>query len=114
MKNRSKYNVSLHELANTPVVSESQAKALKYMLADVPIMGDMIRAGDSYRAMSDYLRNRGMSWGDVKYPGILRGAGVTSGVSSPMMSASFHYLYGPPSRNYVTGKAPKRPPIGYL
>lgn len=114
MKNRSKYNVSLHELANTPIVTDAQSRALKYLFADIPIMGDMIRAGDSYRSMSDYLRNRGMSWGDVKYPGIQRGAGVTSGVVSPAMSASFHYLYGSPSRNYVAGKAPKRPPIGYL
>lgn len=114
MKNRSKYNVSLHDLANTTIVSEGQAKALKYLLADVPIMGDMIRSADSYRAMTDYLKNRNMSWDDVRYPGIQRGAGVTSGVSSPLMSASFAYLYGSPSRNYVTGKAPKRPPIGYL
>lgn len=106
MKNRSKYNFT--------IASEAQSNALKYILADVPIMGDMIRAGDSYRAMSDYLRNRGLSWGDVKYPGIQRGAGLTSGISSPMMSASFAYLYGSPSRNYVAGKTPKRPPIGYL
>lgn len=98
---------------NPTIVSPAQSNAMKYALADAPILGDMIRSGDSYRYMTDYLRNRNMSWADVKYPGIQRGAGLTSGISSPFMSASFHYLYGNPSKAYILPKNARYPPIGY-
>lgn len=98
---------------NPTVLSQGDSNRAKYMLADVPVLGDMIRAGDSYRAMNDYLRNRGLSWSDVKYPGIERGAGVTSGLVSPAMSTAFHMLYGRNPNLYVKGRNSRYPPVGY-
>lgn len=41
---------------------------IRMFIGGVPVLGDFERAYDNYRYYDDYLRNRGMSWNDVKYP----------------------------------------------
>lgn len=56
-------------------------KKLEYMFGGVDIFGFRpFQAGEQYRYMDDYLRQRGLSWSDVKYPSLARGAGSMSGL----------------------------------
>lgn len=48
----------------------------KYVSADTPI-GYLEKMYENYQAMNDYLDNRGISWSDVKYPALMKGAGQT-------------------------------------
>ncbi|AIY31257.1 hypothetical protein [Camel associated drosmacovirus 2] len=65
-------------------LSESDKKQIEYALSGFPVIGDVIDARDGYNYMSDYLRNTGLTWGDLRYPSRVTGAGgfgraVTSG-----------------------------------
>lgn len=50
-------------------------KQFRYATADIPILGDINKAIDSLNYANDYLANRGISWDDVKYPTMMKGAG---------------------------------------
>lgn len=50
---------------------------VRMLIGGVPVLGDFERSYDNYRYYDDYLRNRGMSWSDVKYPTRLN-AGLSS------------------------------------
>ena len=64
-----------------------------YVLAGVPIVGDVIRAVNGYRQIEDYLENTGLSWSDIEYPGT--GIAGMSSVGSVMnfVSSNIERLY---------------------
>lgn len=47
---------------------------LRYFLTGVPFIGDVLRTQDDYNYVNDYMKNRGLSWSDVRYPSHLSGA----------------------------------------
>ena len=42
-------------------------------IAGLPVIGDLYRSHENMRYMEDYIRNRGLSWDDIKYPTRLQG-----------------------------------------
>lgn len=40
----------------------------QFFASGLPIVGDVLRSYDNYRYYDDYMKNRGLSWSDVKYP----------------------------------------------
>lgn len=50
-------------------------KKFRYATADVPILGDFNRAIDNWNWANDYMKNRNISWDDVKYPTKINGSG---------------------------------------
>lgn len=42
-------------------------------IAGLPVIGDLYRSYENMRYMDDYIRNRGLSWDDIKYPTRLQG-----------------------------------------
>lgn len=65
---------------------------LRYLGANMPVVGDIVRAQDNWNYWSDYLENRGMSWSDVLYPSRLSGAGSGYGAVS-FVSSNIERLY---------------------
>lgn len=45
----------------------------RWQMSQTPIVGDFMRAMDQQKYWNDYLRNRGMTWKNVKYPALLGG-----------------------------------------
>lgn len=68
----------------------------RYMLqttvAGLPVIGDIYRSYDNMRYMEDYIRNRGLSWDDIKYPTRTQGM---QGVGSTLnyLSKNIYRLY---------------------
>lgn len=66
----------------------------RYELSKAPVIGDFYRALDQKKYYSDYLRNRGMTWNDVKYPALLGGEGaIGAGMSAFRVSRNLFRLY---------------------
>jgi len=42
-------------------------------IAGLPVIGDLYRSYDNMRYMDDYIKNRGLSWDDIKYPTRIQG-----------------------------------------
>lgn len=49
-------------------IADGYTTRFRMLMGGVPLIGDILRAQDNYRYYDDYLRNRGLSWSDVKYP----------------------------------------------
>lgn len=66
---------------------------VKYELADLPVLGWYWRLQDNRRFIEDYLRNRGLTWDDIKYPTRVTGSGgFYSGVHGSMNFISNNVL----------------------
>lgn len=63
-----------------------------YWGSSLPVVGSAFRAVDNYRYITDYMRNSGLDWSDVKYPTRLTGAGSAGGVVS-FVSSNIKNLY---------------------
>lgn len=63
-----------------------------YWASSVPVIGSVFRAIDNHRYITDYMRNTGLSWSDVRYPTRLIGAGSASGAVS-FVSSNIKNLY---------------------
>lgn len=65
----------------------------KYHVSGFPILGDFMRADDYTTYMNRYLKARDLTWADVKYPSLARGAGSSARAVGSMVdtavSASF-------------------------
>lgn len=53
---------------HTNPLSPGMANQVRSILSGVPILGDIQRSIDNYNYYNDYMRNRGLSWADVRYP----------------------------------------------
>lgn len=69
-------------------------KQLRYALSNYPFIGDLLRVYDTNQKTIDYMRNRGISWDDVKYPSLLGGGTYSSIMSLPMDTmSSLEHMY---------------------
>lgn len=65
---------------------------LKSFAGGLPIIGPMLQASDNVRYMDDYLRNRGMTYDQIKYP--MRNAGLQGlGSQVNFVSRNIRKLY---------------------
>lgn len=51
-------------------------------LGGLPVIGAYFTARDKVRYMEDYMRNRGLSWDDIKYPTMTVGYSGVSGLTN--------------------------------
>lgn len=70
---------------------------VRWQMSQVPFVGGFLKAMDQQKFYSDYLRNRGMTWRDVKYPALLGGqtavgAGISAGTDALGMAVSRNIL----------------------
>lgn len=59
----------------------------RYQYSQLPFVGDWMRASDQQKFYNDYLRSRGMTWADVKYPALLGGTSVGGAVTGSANTA---------------------------
>lgn len=60
---------ALDNLGTAMGLSQDDKKEMEFLLSGTPFVGDLLGLRDNYQWMADYLNNRGMTWGDMKYPG---------------------------------------------
>lgn len=65
---------------------------IRYKMSGLPIVKDLMVYEDNMQRMNDYLKNRGLSWEDVKYPSLLSGAGTGGRLAYDMVAISKLYL----------------------
>lgn len=63
----------------------------------IPVLGDFVRARDDWRYMDDYMRNRGLSYRDLKYPSRTVGGSEFRG-SVSFVSSNVTKLYRDPGK----------------
>lgn len=62
------------------------------VMSSLPIFGSLYKGLDNMAYMEDYMDNRGLNWGDIKYPSRTVGAqGVAGAVS--FVSSNIERLY---------------------
>lgn len=62
-------------------------------VSDIPGVGNFLKTSDRQRSMADYMANRGIDYGNVKYPTLTVG-GTDSSVSGAMyLSKTLFSLY---------------------
>lgn len=69
----------------------------RWQLSQAPFIGGFYKAMDQQKFYNDYLRNRGMTWKNVKYPALLGGqtalgAGYNAGADVLGMAVSRNIL----------------------
>lgn len=74
-------------------LSANQKAKLNYWAHGIPVIGDFLKAKDQWNHDTDYLRNRGLNWSDVKYTGMNSSAytGISRGYS--FVSDNIRHLY---------------------
>lgn len=83
---------ALDNLGTAMGLSQDDKKEMEFLLSGTPVAGDLLGLRDNYQWMLDYLTNRGMTWGDMKYPGReSAGRGAWSGVN--FVSKNIERLY---------------------
>lgn len=60
---------------------------VKQFARSLPIIGGLFQAGDNANRMEDYMRNRGLSWSDVRYNGTPFGSTYGGGLANATVSA---------------------------
>lgn len=83
----------LDRLGTVAGLTPDDKKELEYMTASVPVIGDLVGARDDYNYITDYMRNKGMSWSDMKYPTRVTGAGLGIGGLYNFVSDNIKSLY---------------------
>lgn len=80
-KSRNARAVKTRDLYGSSSVSDNDWNAIRYLLGDVGAFGFYpFKMYDEFNYMNDYLKNRGLSWSDMKYPSL-----------APKSSAGFHW-----------------------
>lgn len=88
------------------LIGSERAGKFKYGMHEfakgVPFLGGFVSSADNYQFAKDYLKNRGLSFNDIKYGGL--GMGLSSGAITNFVSNNIDKLYGdkPISRNQTT------------
>jgi len=70
---------------------DDDKQKVKYFVSGIPIIGEFIKNVDDYTYTRDYLKNRGMSWKDVKYPALRSGQSYGSQLN--FVSSNISRLY---------------------
>lgn len=63
-----------------------------YIASGLPIIGNFVRSRDNWNYINDYMRNRNLTWSDVKYPSRVDGAS-TAGFGLNFVSSNIEDLY---------------------
>lgn len=59
----------VRDMMGVPVRNDDEAEFFrKSVVAGIPIIGDYLKAKDSLRYAQDYMDNRNLSFGNIKYP----------------------------------------------
>lgn len=75
-KSRRSYATKSREIYGTSALNDDAVNQIRYLAGDFGIFGvKPFELYDKYNYMSDYLRNRGMSWSDMKYPSLAKNNG---------------------------------------
>lgn len=82
------YGSDMDALGSVIGLSESDKKQIEYSLSSIPVLGDVIRDRDDYNYVSDYLRNNGLTWADIRYPSRVTGAGTFG----RLMSSGYNFV----------------------
>lgn len=91
-KSRNGHAVSMRDLYGSSAVSDDNWNAIRYMLSDVGAFGLYpFKMYDEHKWMSDYLKNRGMKWSDMKYPALASKSGT--GVKWSLSKKALKHLY---------------------
>lgn len=91
-KTRNNRAITTRDLYGSSSVSDNDWNAIRYMLSDVGAFGIYpFKMYDEHKWMSDYLKNRGLEWKDIKYPAIAPKAG--SGVKLSVNTKVLKRLY---------------------
>lgn len=77
---------NLYNMYNDPS-KKGERNRTEYRLSSYPIIGDYLRNRDAERYITDYMQNRNLTWADVKYPALLKGATVGYGTFKTSISS---------------------------
>lgn len=80
-------------------LSMSDSNQWKYHVSGLPILGDFMRADDYTTYMNKYLKARDMTWADVKYPSLARGAGSSARAVGSMVDTAISATFLRAMRN---------------
>lgn len=45
-------------------------KQAMFFVSGLPVVGDIAVMADSFRSFQDYMKNTGLTWGDIMYPAL--------------------------------------------
>jgi hypothetical protein len=79
-----------------PFVDSRTDYILSSAVAGLPVVGSIYRAWDAVSYLDDYIGNRGLSYGDIRYPTMTGAFGAVSSASSGLMnfvSSNIEKLY---------------------
>lgn len=88
---RSVRSSALDTLMGVSGMDANDKVLFRAQMQNVPLIGDVFKDEDNYNYYSDYLKNRGLSWSDVKYPTRLNMGVGMSGVN--FVSSNIRSLY---------------------
>lgn len=69
----------------------------------VPELGSVWRAMDSVKSMDDYLKNRGMSYSDIKYPALTPAFNSVAGATTMIRNEAVQFVSRNISKLYDDG-----------
>lgn len=81
------YRSPLIDIGFDALYSTGYGKKMAYDLSGIPLIGSYVQSYDNKRYMDDYMKNTGMSWDDVKYPSMVRGAGSSTSPILPTVNS---------------------------
>lgn len=73
--------------------SPDQIKQFEYLFSNLPGYGDWVRARDNFNWITDYLKNYGMNWSDMRYPSRVSGSGSSPYGALNFVSSNLKHLY---------------------
>lgn len=84
----------------------------KQFMGNLPIIGGLLRAGDSGNQMDDFLRNRGLNYSDIRYNSAPFGTSPGGAVANAGVSAMNLYRSAARSRRSPSGS--RSTPVEYM
>lgn len=74
-----------------PGADSSYRNQARYIASELPGIGPIVKAQDNWNYINDYMKNRGLSWSDVRYASRLVSSGA-GGILS-FVSSNIERLY---------------------
>lgn len=78
--------------SSDPEVSAYWRNWAGYIGSSLPVIGGFLRSRDNWNYINDYMRNRALSWADVKYPSRVDGSS-TAAYGLNFVSSNIEDLY---------------------